>query len=207
MLPSVQLTAINIMHFQSLPTSRFPAGTCISKAFPGNTAKVSLDSPALSIMTDLVATKAATIHPHTTLKQAEENMIHQGVRLLFVVSEMPCVDGVVTAYDLQGDKPLRLTSQRQVHHADLLVADVMTQLSDLDTIEVSSLSHATVGQVMATFTQTGHLHLLVCEPASVNAPPRIRGLISKTQLQRQLGLPVEGLEIATTFVEVSKALG
>ena len=41
-------------------------------------------------------------------------MIHQGVRLLFVVTQMPGVDGIVTAADLQGEKPLRLVSQRQV---------------------------------------------------------------------------------------------
>ncbi len=194
------------MSYQALATSRFPVGTCISKAFPASQNKATLDSPALEIMTDLVTIRAATIDPRTPLKQAEQNMIQQGVRLLFVVTDLPCVDGVVTAYDLHGDKPLKLTTQRQIHHSDLLVADVMTNLSDLDTIDLEALSHATVGQVMATFTQTGHLHLLVLEAASQSAPPRIRGLLSKTQLQRQLGLPVEGSEIATTFSELSQAL-
>lgn len=195
------------MQPRAIPTSRFPAGTCISQALPPSQQKVQLDSPALSIMTDLVSVKAATIDPRTLLKQAEQSMIHQGVRLLFVVTDMPCVDGVVTAYDLHGDKPMRIISQRQLRHSDLVVADVMTPLSDLDTIELSALVHATVGQVMATFAHTGHLHLLVVEAASASAPPRIRGLISSTQVQRQLGLLVEGSEIATTFLELSKALG
>jgi CBS-domain-containing membrane protein len=193
--------------YQSISTSRFPEGTCISQALPPSWNKVTSDSPALAIMTDLIAIKAATIDPRMLLKQAEQSMIHQGVRLLFVVTEMPCVDGVVTAYDLQGDKPLKIIAQRQLRHSELSVADVMTPLSDLDTIEFSLLANASVGQVMATFAQTGHLHLLVVDAASSARPPRIRGLISKTQLQRQLGLAVDGSEIATTFGELSKALG
>lgn len=160
----------------------------------------------MAAMTDLVEVKAATIGPDKPLEQAEKNMIHQGVRLLFVVTDIPCVDGVVTAYDLHGDKPLRLVTERQVRHADLCVADVMTPLADLDTVELASLAKATIGQLMTTFAQTGHLHLLVLESASAQAPARIRGLISKTQLQRQLGVAQDGTEIATTFTELSKAL-
>jgi hypothetical protein len=126
--------------------------------------------------------------------------------LLFVVTDMPCVEGVVTAYDLQGDKPLRLIAQRSVPYQDLCVADVMTALSALDTIEMSALKRANVGQVMSTFSKTGHLHLLVLEAASLEAPARIRGLISKTQIQRQLGQASDSVEIASTFTELSRAL-
>ncbi len=52
-----------------------------------------------------------------------------------------------------------------------------------------------------------HLHLLVVEAASAKAPARIRGVISKTQIQHQLGLPLDGTEIGTTFTGLSQALG
>jgi hypothetical protein len=119
---------------------------------------------------------------------------------------MPCVEGVVTAYDLQGHKPLQLIAQRSVQYKDLCVADVMTALSDLDTIEMKALKTANVGQLMSTFSKTGHLHLLVLEAASLDAPARIRGLISKTQIQRQLGQASDSVEIASTFTELSRAL-
>ena len=194
------------MSYSTLSTSRLHTGTCISSAFPPNLEHLVLDSPALGTMTDLAQVKAATIGPGTLLGQAEKNMIYQGVRLLFVVSDMPCVDGVVTAYDLHGDKPIRLITQRHMRHTELCVADVMTPLSELDTVDFASLAYASVGQLMATFNKTGHLHLLVVEAASAKASARIRGVISKTQVQRQLGLPLDGTEIATTFTELSKAL-
>jgi hypothetical protein len=48
--------------------------------------------------------------------------------------------------------------------------------------------------------------MLVIEHASLTSPERIRGLISKTQLERQLGaqLPVTGM--ATSFAEMTAAL-
>jgi len=48
-------------------------------------------------MTDLTQVKAATTHPTTSLRQAEQMMIFQGVRMLFVVTEMPSIEGLITA--------------------------------------------------------------------------------------------------------------
>jgi CBS-domain-containing membrane protein len=194
------------MSYLPITTSRFPSGTCISQAMPRTPAAVTIESPAVDCMTDLAQVTAATIEPGLSLRQAEKSMIHQGVRLLFVVTAMPCVEGVVTAYDLQGHKPLQLIAQRSVQYKDLCVADVMTALSDLDTIEMKALRTANVGQLMSTFSKTGHLHLLVLEAASLDAPARIRGLISKTQIQRQLGQASDSVEIASTFTELSRAL-
>ena len=38
-------------------------------------------------------------------------MIYQGVRMLFVVTEMPSIEGLVTATDLHGDKAMRVVSR------------------------------------------------------------------------------------------------
>jgi CBS domain-containing protein len=195
-----------IMPHTALPTFRFPEGTCIAQAMPKQHDHVSLNSPAVHVMTDLAAVRAATIEPRTSLAQAEQRMIHQGVRLLFVVSEMPCVDGVVTARDLQGDKPLRLVNQRQVKHSDLTVLDVMTPLSEIDAVDYASLERAKVSDVITTLLKFGRPHLLVIEDATEKTAARIRGIISQTQLERQLGKALPATEIATTFAEIEQAL-
>ncbi len=92
----------------SLPTFRFTDGTCITHAQPRQFRPVTGESPALWVMTDLTEVRAATVSPDLTLHQAEQTMIQQGVRMLFVVSTMPCVDGIVTLAMLQGDRPIRL---------------------------------------------------------------------------------------------------
>ena len=71
---------------KALPTFRFPDGTCIAQAQPRQHPAVTLESPALSVMTDLTEVRAATVAPGMSLHQAELEMIHQGVRMLFVVA-------------------------------------------------------------------------------------------------------------------------
>lgn len=175
------------MNETALSTFRFPENTCIAQAQPKAKGMVTPESAGLDVMTDLAQVRAATIDPTTTLDRAEQVMIQQGVRSLFVVSNFPCVEGLITASDLVGDKPLRLVNQRQIRRQDLCVADVMTPLSDLDALDYGELKSATVAQVIATFKRTGHSHLLVVQAATGQGPARIRGVLSVTQLERQLG--------------------
>jgi CBS domain-containing protein len=194
------------MTARALSTFRFPDGTCIAQAQPQAQRKVTLDSPARAVMTDLTEVRAATVHPGLSLAQAEQKMIHQGVRLLFAVTQMPCVDGIVTADALQGDKPLQLIQQRHVRRDELCVADVMTPLSALDVVDLQALERATVANVVATLRQFGRPHLVVVEAATADSSARIRGVISRTQIERQLGFALPMLEVASTFGEIKRAL-
>ena len=81
----------------SLPTFRFPASTHLVQVQPPQHGSVTMGSSALEVFTDLAQIRAATVPPQTSLGQAELKMIYQGVRLLFVVSDMPSVDGILTA--------------------------------------------------------------------------------------------------------------
>jgi hypothetical protein len=58
-------------------------------------------------MTDLTLVKAASVLPAVTPRQAEPSMTYQGVRRLFVVTEMPSVEGLITTTDLRGDRAMR----------------------------------------------------------------------------------------------------
>jgi CBS domain-containing protein len=194
------------MNTPALPTFRFPENTCIPQAQPQVMGRVTLESSGLEVMTDLALVKASTVDPQSSVDRAEQVMIHQGVRLLFVVSNFPCVEGLITSTDLSGDKPMRLVSQRNIKHHELLVSDLMTPLSMLDAIEFDDLKSSTVSRVIATFKKFGRKHLLVVQGATAQAPARIRGVISLTQLERQLGQTIAATEIATTFAEINMAL-
>jgi len=194
------------MNTTALKTFRLADETCIAQAQPQVMGRVTLASPGLEVMTDLTLVKATTVDPATPLHSAEQTMIHQGVRLLFVVSSFPCVDGLVTAADLVGDKPMRLVNQRNLRHQELCVADVMTRLSMIDALDYDSLTGADVGAVVATFRKFGRSHLLVVQAACEEAAARIRGVVSLAQLERQLGYATMTVEIASTFAEIEKAL-
>jgi len=80
----------------ALLTFRFPEGTCIAQAQPAPATPASMESPAIEVLTDLSVVIAATVHPHMLLAQAESKMVKDGVRMLFVVADMPCLNNIVT---------------------------------------------------------------------------------------------------------------
>lgn len=190
----------------TLSTFRFPEGTCIAQAQPHMGVPVTLSSPGRAVMTDLTHVRAATIRPDMPLAEARQTMIHQGVRLLFVVSEMPCVEGLITSTDLEGERPMQQIHKRGVKYEDLVVADLMSPLSTLDAIDLEDLAHADVAKVVATLKQVGRRHLLVVQKAGSGHGPRVRGVISQTQIERQLGQPIALVETAGNFAEISQSL-
>ncbi len=189
-----------------LPSFRLTPGVSMIQALPRNSATVTLQSPALDVMTDLTQVKAATIRPDQTLQQAEQTMIYQGVRMLFVVSEMPALEGLITSTDLRGERQMSLVHTRNMRFDDMRVSDVMTELSMLDAIDYEPMVGATVGNVVATLKRVGRNHLLVVQAAARGAPRRVRGVISRTQVERQLGQLIDITEIASNFSEVERAL-
>ena len=189
-----------------LPTFRLGPGTAIAQAHPRTTAPVTVDSPALEVMTDLTQVRAATISPGTSLRQAEQVMVYQGVRMLFVVTDMPSVEGLITATDLRGETQMRAVHERHARYDDLCVADVMTGLSLLEAIDYERMRTATVGDVIATLKRFGRNHLLVVQNATDQTPRRVRGVISRTQIERQLGKAIDVTPIAISFSEIERAL-
>ena len=164
-------------HDAVLPTFRLEPRTAIAQAHPWQTSPATLASPALEVMTDLTKVKSATTSPATTLRQAEQTMIYQGVRMLFVVTDMPSIEGIITTTDLHGEKQMRMVHERNVRYDDLCVADVMIDLSMLDAIDHERMRTASVGDVVATLNRFGRNHLLVVQSANwgwPSASPRSR---------------------------------
>jgi CBS domain containing-hemolysin-like protein len=180
--------------------------TGLAQPRDGAAVPVTFESPALDVMTDLTKVKAATVPPSIGLREAEQVMIHQGVRMLFAVREMPRIEGLVTTTDLHGDAQMRLVEQRGLRYDELTVADVMTPLAMLDAIEYSELGRATVGNVVATLRRLGRNHLLVADGGD-GTLGRVRGVISRTQVERQLGVPIPMTEVANSFPDVVQMLG
>jgi CBS domain-containing protein len=191
----------------ALATRRLQRPTSLAQAEPWQTDPVTLDSPALSVMTDLTKVKAATTSPATTLRQAEQLMIYQGVRMLFVVSEMPSLAGLITSTDLHGNRVMQIIQRRSARYDELTVADVMVGLPALDAIDHEQMVAASVRNVVATLKKHGRNHLLVVEGGGANGKPqRVRGVVSRAQVERQLGSAIDIVEIAESFADIEQML-
>jgi CBS domain-containing protein len=169
-------------------------------------ARVTLESPAREVMTDLARVSPATIRPQAPLEGANQFMISRGVRLLLVVDVRDTVVGVLTATDVLGEKSLRVAVERGIKRGELTVGDLMTPAEAVEVIALADVEGARVGHVLETLRRAGRQHALVVEGTGAGAT--VRGIFSVSQLARQLGLllPQAG-EVARTFAEIEAALG
>jgi signal-transduction protein with cAMP-binding, CBS, and nucleotidyltransferase domain len=167
--------------------------------------RVTLDSPALEVMTDLAQVPAVTTEGFAPVTAANAYMMARGVRSLFVLAPDGRAIGLVTATDILGERPLRVAQARGITRGDLLVVDVMTPIDAVVAMKLADVEAAKVGHIVATLKQAGRHHALVSE-ALAAGEVRIRGIFSVTQIARQLGQPLQIAEVATTFAEVEQAL-
>lgn len=180
-------------------------------------ARVTFESAALDVMTDLCRTSPATIRPQAPIEGARHYMISRGVRLLLVVDERETVLGVLTATDVLGEKAMRVASERGMKRNELTSQDIMTPASQVEVIPLEDVMAARVGHVLETLRRAGRQHALVVDfdviaPKSlIDAPVRrtmVRGILSLSQLGRQLGIVLQTSgEVARTFSEIEVALG
>lgn len=167
---------------------------------------VTLDSPALEVMTDLARFPAITIDRSAPIATANDYMVTRGVRSLFVIADDGHVLGLVTTTDILGERPLRVSRARGARRSELSVADVMTPIDAVVAMRIEDVRGAKVGHVVATLKQAGRHHELVAE-LGPDGRPRIRGMFSASEIARRLGIPLAISELAQTFAEVEQALG
>ncbi|VAW83415.1 hypothetical protein MNBD_GAMMA16-1542 [hydrothermal vent metagenome] len=168
--------------------------------------KVTLDDPALSIMTDFRQTIPITIKPDATIDTANEKMIGYAVRLLLVTESSDSVLGLITSVDILGEKPLRLTHERRIIHSELLVSDIMTPRKKLEAIFLTDIEESNVGNIVSSMSMFGRRHALVIEKGLTGEPDFIRGIISATQITKQLGITITPTNQAHSFAELEEAL-
>lgn len=140
---------------------------------------------AVSVMTDFAHEHPITINEERPIEDALEDMIRFGVRAL-LVCRGDTVTGLVTSYDIQGERPLKfLQSSTYTRHDEILVGHVMTPWEQVPVLDWEELADATVSDVLALFHATDVTHLLVMQRAG-GGSSLVRGLISRTRLERQL---------------------
>lgn len=167
--------------------------------------RVGFDDSAESVMTDLKQISAVLIRPGDSIDEANRRMIQRGVRLLLVVDGNRKVAGIITSFDMLGEKPLQVIAERGGRREDLLVRDIMTPQQGLEVLSMDEVHGAKVGHVVATLRKSGRQHALVVD-FDQHGQQQVRGLFSLTQIARQLGVAFQTSEVAHTFSEIEALL-
>ncbi|MFZ5484876.1 MAG: CBS domain-containing protein [Pseudomonadota bacterium] len=164
---------------------------------------VTMDQPALSVMTDFSVVTAHTIQALDSIETARAEMIQRGVRMLLVADDQNQILGLITATDLTSERPMQIIQTQGIRHADVLVKDIMTPREKLEVICMDDLQSAKVGDVVATLQAQGRQHALVVE-RQADRSQILRGMFSASQIGRQLDMPIHTVPVARTFADIAQ---
>ena len=196
--------------YRPLRQSKANAGVTYRLQSKTSELRVQADSPATDVMTDLSRVAAVTIGAGAGIDEARQTMIRHGVRALFVVDDAGTIQGIVTANDIVGERPIQVAQHRGARHADVLVSEVMTPAHLLEAMDLQDVLQVRVGDIVETLKRAGRQHALVIESGIVDATSAtrtVRGMFSLTQIARQLGLPPEiWRDVARTVAEIEAAI-
>jgi len=191
--------------FQILPHSLLTPGTSIYQGDAAENATVSLRDPARSVFTDFHHTRPFSIGSAATLAEVNDKMIACGVRLLFVAGGAGALQGLVTYTDLFGEKPVRYIQEHGGNREQIVVLDIMTPLSRLDSLQYGDVLRATVGDIVETIRESDRQHLLVSQILE-NGSQVIIGMFSSTHIEKRIGMKIELSARANTFADLERAL-
>lgn len=167
--------------------------------------RVTVDSSALDVMTDLRRVQVITVEPEERADVALQQMIHAGVRLLLVTSPTDQVVGVLTARDVMGERPVKVASEERIPRDQVRVEQIMTPQENIDALNLVDVKRARVGDIVVTLRAAGRQHALVMEQTPHGEI--VSGIFSVTQIGRQLGVEISPAGHAQSFAELAKHLG
>jgi CBS-domain-containing membrane protein len=170
-----------------------------------NPPPVTVESPAILVMTDLSLVPLATINAEDSLTDANHSMLVRGVRLLIVVNSDLQVEGIVTTTDTLSEKPVLVAQKLRTSRGELLVSDVMTPVHAVEAIAIEDVKRASVGNVVASLKADGRAHAIVVGMGT-DGKQHLVGIFSASQVARQLGVQLQTHEIARTFAEIEAVI-
>lgn len=189
------------------PLQSFPlkAGSSFARPAQVLPERVKLSDPATSVMTDLNKVSLVSVRAQTPMDRANDKMIRYGVRMLLVLDDNEQLEGLLTATDVLGEKPMNFLQNMGGTHADIMVRDIMTAQGDLEVLKLDDVQHARVGQIVASLKKSNRQHALVVAEGA-DGRQSVCGLFSLTQIARQLGAQIQSFELAHTFAEIEAVI-
>jgi signal-transduction protein with cAMP-binding, CBS, and nucleotidyltransferase domain len=164
--------------------------------------KVSLNSPAIDVMTDLKKVTAMGISPCANLDEAAQRMTSSNVHLLFVANQFNHVMGIITSNDLTGGKVVKYMSQVGGKREDVMVRDVMTTQDKIEVLGMEEIKKARVSDVVAVMKHMGRRHALVVD-RDFSGAQVICGVFSSVQISTQLGEQIAVSGVAKNVADMA----
>ena len=163
---------------------------------------VTMNSPAIDVMTDLKKVTAMSINPCATLDQANQRMTSSNVHLLFVTNQFHHVLGIITSNDLVGEKMVKYMSEVGGKREEVMVRDLMTPQSKIEVLNMSEIKASRVSDVVEVMKHAGRRHALVVD-LDFSDSQVICGVLSTMQISKQLGEEIVSSGTATKVADMA----
>jgi CBS domain-containing protein len=151
---------------------------------------VALTDRALHVVTDFTWERPLTIPEDRPIDEALQLMILAQVRALLVVQH-EVVTGLITSYDIQGERPLQfLQRSGYTPHDEIAVGHIMTPWKRVPTLDWQAVHEAHVSDLVRVFKSSDATHVVITEHSDQGAVFAC-GLISRCRLRRQLGHSID----------------
>lgn len=160
--------------------------------------------PALSLLTDLQQSPCVVARSSDGVEQTLHLMMRAGVRMVFVAGVDGALVGMVSAEDIQGERPVVRASSQQVLMRELTLADVMVPVGAWDVIDLGQVRTARLGDIAATLHEHNLRYLLVTQTKS--GETFLRGLFSARRLEMAMRQPIQADMHSRTFAELESVL-
>jgi CBS-domain-containing membrane protein len=148
--------------------------------------RLALTDPAVHVVTDFAWEQPITVPEEISIDDALREMIRAEVRALLVMRG-EVVSGLITSYDIQGERPLQFLAQSGYRrHDEIEVGHIMTPWERVPTLDWQALRRARVSDLVAFLKCTAATHVVMVEHPD-QWRSAVRGLISRARLARQLG--------------------
>lgn len=150
-------------------------------------AYVKPDDPALRVMIDFGNTAPITIEPIVNIDLALKKMSSMGVRLLLVTDQHDDIGGVITSYDITGEKPIQYSQETGIDHSEILVHMMMISLEKFPAFDYDFVRQSLVRHVISSIRELERPYALVVETDAKSDRQLIRGMFSSTHISKLLG--------------------
>jgi len=171
---------------------------------PPHDVATSLETQARVVMTDFGNDHPIVIAPDKPVQDALALMQSGRVRMLIVASASGDFRGLIRSIDLLGPAPVIAAQLNGVMREEVLVRDVMRPKKMIHALDMDVVENARIGDVLNTLKHLGEPDILVID--SNVTPAMIRGVLSVSDISRELRLDFEIDSKPMTFTELGRAL-
>jgi len=160
-----------------------------------------INDPAVSVMVDFQYHIPPIISAHKSLDEARTEMEIYHLPVLLVANYEKKIIGIVTAEDILGEKPVKVSQERRIPRNEIEVEMVMSPFKNATVVTLDDLTHAKVGHIIQTFRETKQ-HILL-----VTHEDKLCGLFSASLISRQLDKDItQVLSEAESIAELQRDL-